>query len=159
MKAALPEQFSLMVFGWSQVAMDIQPLIAMATGEGVWHGVTHTLLGATVLGLLSAFSGKYLVEWGIRLISLGRRRIKIGWGAAILSGLIGGYSHILLDGLLHDDMQPFWPLMRGNPLLAFGVTFGQVEKFCLVCGLLGILWLAAAKIQKIRKSRNHVPSE
>ncbi|GAL02073.1 hypothetical protein JCM19237_4966 [Photobacterium aphoticum] len=52
------------MFGWSQIVMDIQPLVVLLTQEGDLHGISHTLLGALVLGLLAALSGKYLSEWG-----------------------------------------------------------------------------------------------
>lgn len=44
LKALLQGSFSLMVFGWSQIVMDLQPLIAMLTGMGKLHGFTHTYL-------------------------------------------------------------------------------------------------------------------
>lgn len=33
-KAMLQGSFSLMVFGWAQIVMDLQPLFVMITGEG-----------------------------------------------------------------------------------------------------------------------------
>ena len=158
-KAALPEKFSLMVFGWSQIVMDIQPLIAIVTGEEIWHGVTHTILGGTVLGALSAVTGKYLAEWGVRLISLGRKRIKIGWWSAFLTGLIGGLSHVLIDSFLHHDMQPFWPFWPGNPMLAFGVPWGQVEMFCLISGALGAVVYLIVKILMAHRRRMEIVGE
>jgi len=38
-KSILQSSFSLMVFGWTQIVMDIQPLIVMITGEGHLHGL------------------------------------------------------------------------------------------------------------------------
>lgn len=152
-KAVLPEKFSLMVYGWSQVVMDIQPLIAIASGEAVWHGWTHTLAGAAGLGLVAAASGKYLAEWGVRLITLGRRKIQIRWKAALLSSLIGSFSHILIDGFLHHDMQPFWPILSVNPLLAFGVSFEEMQLFCLVCGAIGIIIYLLRRIVPWKKKK------
>ncbi len=36
-KALLQGSFSLMVFGWSQIIMDIQPLVVLLTQEGRLH--------------------------------------------------------------------------------------------------------------------------
>jgi len=44
-KALLQGSFSLMVFGWAQIIMDIQPLIVLITGKGHLHGFTHTYIG------------------------------------------------------------------------------------------------------------------
>lgn len=55
-KAVMQRRFSLMVFDSSQIVMDIEPLVAMMRDKGELHGLSHTVLGATVLGLFSALS-------------------------------------------------------------------------------------------------------
>jgi hypothetical protein len=79
-KAVMQGSFSLMVFGWTQIVMDIQPLVVMLTGH--LHGFTHTYLGATLIAVFSALTGKYLSELGLALLriqSIGRPRIT-WWG-------------------------------------------------------------------------------
>ena len=49
-KSVFRGAFSLTVFGWSQVLMDLQPLVVILTGRGRTHGITHTFVGAAVLG-------------------------------------------------------------------------------------------------------------
>ena len=44
-KAVMQRQFSLMVFGWSQIVIDLQPLFAMITGKGELHGFSRTYIG------------------------------------------------------------------------------------------------------------------
>ncbi len=70
LKALLQGSFSLMVFGWTQIVMDIQPLIAMITSEGKLHGFSHTFLGATLIAILSALTEKYLSELGLRILRI-----------------------------------------------------------------------------------------
>ena len=62
LKAVLQGSFSLMVFGWAQIIMDVQPLIVLLSGEGHLHGFTHTYLGATLIGAVSAITGKHAAE-------------------------------------------------------------------------------------------------
>ncbi|MGL4407610.1 MAG: hypothetical protein ACRCTU_04375, partial [Zoogloea sp.] len=69
-KAILQSSFSLMVFGWTQIVMDIQPLIVMLSGQGHLHGFTHTYIGATLIAVFSAISGKYLSELGLKLLNI-----------------------------------------------------------------------------------------
>ncbi len=69
-KSILQGSFSLMIFGWTQVIMDIQPLIVILSGEGHLHGFSHTYIGATLLAIFSAISGKYLSEIGLRMLTL-----------------------------------------------------------------------------------------
>ena len=137
-KALLQGSFSLMVFGWAQIIMDIQPLIVMLTGEGHLHGFSHTYLGASLLGIFSAFSGKYLSEFGLLIIGISKRSnpIKIAWWVVFLSAFIGTFSHVLLDSIMHADVEPFFPLTKHNQLWAI-LNYEQIHKLCLYSGILG----------------------
>ncbi len=85
-KALLQSSFSLMVFGWAQIVMDIQPLIVMITGDGHLHGFSHSYIGALLLAVFSALSGKYLSELGLFIIGLNKKwQIKIAWWVSFLS--------------------------------------------------------------------------
>jgi hypothetical protein len=53
-KSLLQGSFSLMVFGWTQIVMDIQPLIVLISGEGHLHGFTHTYVGAILIAIFAA---------------------------------------------------------------------------------------------------------
>ncbi len=134
-KALLQGSFSLMVFGWAQILMDIQPLVVILTGEGHLHGFSHTYIGATLIGAASALTGKYAAEFGLRFIGQ-PRYLPISWYVAIFSAFIGSYSHVLLDSVMHADLEPFAPFMRINPFLGF-LSDEALHKFCLYAGLAG----------------------
>ena len=57
-KALGGRHFSFMVFGGAQVLMDLEPLIGILQNRDVLHGVTHTWLGALVIGSVAAVIGK-----------------------------------------------------------------------------------------------------
>jgi len=42
-KAVMRNSFSLVVFGGSQIVIDIQPLVVMLTNKGELHGFSHTI--------------------------------------------------------------------------------------------------------------------
>ena len=129
--------FSLMVFGWAQIVMDIQPLLVMITGEGHLHGFSHTYIGALLLGIFAALSGKYLGEFGLRVLAISpRQAIKITWPVSAFSAIIGTYSHVLIDSVMHGDMQPFFPFSNHNALLGL-VSIDVLHKICIYSGLLG----------------------
>lgn len=88
-----------MVFGWSQIVMDLQPLFVLLTGEGHIHGFSHTYVGATLLAIFSALSGKYLSELGLKLIGIAKKHnpIQITWWVAFGSTFIGTYTHVVLS--------------------------------------------------------------
>ena len=135
-KALLQGCFSLMVFGWAQFIMDIQPLIVLITGDGHLHGFTHTVIGASLLGGFSALTGKYAAEYGLRFISL-TRYLPITWATTVLSAFVGTYSHVLLDSIMHGDVEPFAPMTKNN--LFFGAwSIETLHLFCLYSGLIGV---------------------
>ncbi|RPI47576.1 MAG: hypothetical protein EHM59_03895 [Betaproteobacteria bacterium] len=91
-----------MVFGFSQVVIDIEPLVAMIRGSAVLRGFTHTYMGATLIGLGSVIIGRPIYQFLLghfrpdprspllnRLFS----DRKISWSAAITGAFVGTYSH------------------------------------------------------------------
>ena len=148
-KAAMDKKFSLLTYAWAQVVMDLQPLIVILTRRGRTHGITHTFVGAAVLGAVAVVSGKYLSELILNLLSFGKRpKTVIPWRVAILSGFVGTFSHVLLDALIYPDVSPFWPFTDANPL-RFGVTSFQMTVFCVVSGLLGLAaWGVIALVRR-----------
>ena len=137
-KSLLQGSFSLMVFGWSQIVMDIQPLIVMISGEGQLHGFSHTYFGATLLAIFSALSGKYLSELGLLIlrISTSADPIRIAWWVVFLSAFLGTFSHVVLDSIMHGDIQPYYPFSLGNGLLDV-ISMESLHKLCIYSGLVG----------------------
>jgi len=139
-KALLQGSFSLMVFGWAQIIMDIQPLIVLLTGEGQLHGFSHTFIGATILAILSALTGKYLSEFGLVVIGIASkdRIICITWQVSFLSAFIGTYSHVVLDSIMHGDVEPLYPFSLNNSLLGL-MSMEQIHQFCLLSAVVGAI--------------------
>ena len=137
-KALLQGSFSLMVFGWAQIVMDIQPLFVLLSGEGHLHGFSHTYLGATLLAIFSALSGKYLSEFGLLILGISKKAnpIKIAWWVVFISAFIGTFSHVILDSIMHSDVQPFYPISLRNSFLGI-LNHDQLHKLCLYSGMLG----------------------
>lgn len=137
-KAILQGSFSLMVFGWSQIVMDLQPLWVLLSGHGRLHGVSHTFTGATLLALLSAITGKYLAAPGLAMIGIAAKSkpVEITWRVALLSAFTGCFSHVLLDAIMHPDMRPFYPWSADNGLLGI-LSIDNLHRLCLCSGLLG----------------------
>lgn len=137
-KSILQGSFSLMVFGWTQIVMDIQPLIVMITEEGHLHGFTHTYVGAVLIAMFAALTGKYLSEFGLTLLGISKSEtpISITWWVVFLSAFIGSFSHVLLDSIMHADVEPFFPFILDNQFLGL-ISVPILHKVCLYSGLLG----------------------
>lgn len=138
-KSVLQGGFSLMVFGWSQIVMDLQPLFVLIKGEGHLHGFSHTYIGATLLAVFSATTGKYLSELGLKILKLDLSApVTISWRVAIVSATVGCFSHVFIDSIMHADMVPFYPFSDSNGLLKW-VSTATLHKLCLYTGLVGAL--------------------
>lgn len=137
-KAILQSSFSLMVFGWAQIVMDLQPLVVMVTGHGHLHGFSHTYLGALILTVFSALSGKYLSELGLRFLKISKKLnpIKISWWVVFLSAFFGTFSHVFLDSIMHYDMLPLFPFSDDNALLRI-ISINTLHKVLMYSGLVG----------------------
>ncbi len=138
-KAVLGGSFSLMVFGWTQIIMDIQPLLVLISGEGHLHGFSHTYLGASLLAVFSAVTGKSLSELGLFLLGMNpKRMLNIPWWVVFLSAFIGAYSHVFLDSIMHADLEPFSPFVQANPFLGL-ISVEALHMVCIGSGVVGAL--------------------
>jgi membrane-bound metal-dependent hydrolase YbcI (DUF457 family) len=137
-KSLLQGSFSLMVFGWTQIIMDIQPLIVLISGEGHLHGFTHTYIGAMLIAIFATLTGKYLSEVGLKILRISKNEnpISIMWWVAFLSAFIGSFSHVLLDSIMHSDVEPLFPFTLENQFLGL-ISVSMLHKVCLYSGLAG----------------------
>lgn len=158
-KAVLQSSFSLMVFGWAQIVMDIQPLVVMISGEGHLHGFSHTYVGATLLALFSALTGKYLSEVGLFILGLNKQwQVKIAWWVVVLSAFIGTYTHVFLDSVMHHDVEPFYPFTTINQFQGL-ISVASLHKLCIYSGVAGgVIYFTVLAAKKFNKSKQQGPS-
>jgi hypothetical protein len=149
MKAAMPAFFSFTVFVFSQIVMDLEPTYYLVRGDWPVHRFLHTYLGAALVSGFSILAGKPLCEWTRRLWN--RRlspnqgrwlavRPTIPWRSAVMGGVLGAYSHVGLDSIMHADMAPLAPWTQANPWL-HAITLATLEMSCVLAGVLGLLVL------------------
>src|SRR5262245_2928584 len=125
LKGLAPRRFSLLIFGFSQCLMDIEPAVRFFRQDPILHGFTHTYLGATLLGVVALLAGRPLCQYLLRRFQPDPRSPfliwlhgpdEITWTAAAVSAFLGTYSHVFLDSVMHDDMRPFAPWSDANAL-------------------------------------------
>ena len=105
--AGLPARrhISLKAFILVNLLIDIEPGIIMFfnmdyQGYAI-HGWVHTLGGVSMIALT------------LLIFGLPFAKPRTSW---LYGTLLGAYSHLLLDALVHSDVQPFAPFWSGNPL-------------------------------------------
>jgi len=138
-KAMLQRRFSIVVFSWSQIIIDLQPLYVILTGHGKYHGYSHTYLGATLLTLVATVIGKYLGELGFRLVGK-PEYLPIRWPVAFVSAFIGCFSHVFIDSVTHKDVSPFAPFSYINRLPGI-ISNKTMMILCVIIGIIGCLVL------------------
>jgi membrane-bound metal-dependent hydrolase YbcI (DUF457 family) len=116
--------------------MDIQPLLVMISGKGHLHGFTHTFIGAAMIAVFAGLSGKTLSGFILRRAINSVKPIAMGWKVVFISALIGSVSHVLLDSIMHMDVELFYPFSAANTLLGL-MPIDALHLFCLFSGLVG----------------------
>jgi hypothetical protein len=155
-KPGLDRNFSVITFGIAQVAMDIEPGIGMLTDADVLHGPTHTLLGAIVIAMLvllvaPSVCNYLLSRWNREVVHYklfrelqaevpSKRAMAIG-------AFFGTFSHVILDSLIHHDIQPLLPFTGSNPVQGM-VTHDEVYQACVVAGVIGAVTWSAIKLAR-----------
>jgi membrane-bound metal-dependent hydrolase YbcI (DUF457 family) len=130
LKSLAGKRFSLAMFAGAQVAMDIEPGLAMLRGAATLHGYSHTLPGALAIAL-ACLPFKPLAE---RLFG-----VAISLRSALAGVLLGCFSHLLLDALVHSDIRPLWPFSDRDPLQGL-MSWGAVELLCVALALPALRW-------------------
>ena len=153
LKGAARQRFSLLVFGGSQVLIDLDPLVRILRGDAILHGFTHTLTGAFLVGLVAAAIGRPLSNWFLGLLRRESRerwaapllRGDVTWGVALASAWIGTGSHLVLDGIMHADIRPLAPVTDANPLHGL-LGLGTLHLFCLAAGAIGAIGVIVGSV-------------
>lgn len=162
-KSVIRKHFSLMVFGFSQVAIDIEVLFHMVRRDQTVHGFNHTYVGATLVALISILIGRAICQFLInRWIPTTESTLeiwlrgpkKISWIAAISGAFIGAYSHVFLDSIMHFDVRPLMPWSEDNSLLSL-ISVESLHGFCIISGLIGsVILLCSFYVTKSSRKYN-----
>ena len=134
-KGALGHRFSFMVFGGTQVLMDIEPLLGILLGWDILHGPTHTFLGATGIALLATLTGRPISNLVLTWLRIAHHPIT--WRVSAVSALIAAWSHVALDAIMHWDSLPFSPFWQFNPWYQ-AITTPQLHVACVLAGVAGL---------------------
>ena len=79
------------------------------------HGIFHTFLGATIVALILSFFISYYQPSVLKLKKLIHWETESNLKSIILGALLGTYSHVIIDGIIYPEMNPFFPF-SGNPI-------------------------------------------
>lgn len=137
--AVAPRQISFLSFCAANVFIDCESLYNLVQGHYPVHAFFHGYLGATLMALA-------VVLMFVAVRRLASRVILpdlFGWKALSvrtvgLGALLGAWSHVFLDSIMHPDVRPLAPFSGSNTFLHL-VSVDMLHGACLVLGALGLL--------------------
>jgi membrane-bound metal-dependent hydrolase YbcI (DUF457 family) len=151
--ALAPRRISFLAFCAANVVVDVEPLYYMLTHQYPLHRFFHTFVGVAVaISLtLALFIGLQKVATKVRFIPN-----LCGWKSltvlpVVVGAVLGGYTHIVLDGLMHGDIRPLAPFSSANPFQGL-VSLGALHWFCIYAGAFGLATVAIRKLQGRRRA-------
>ncbi|MHC4681720.1 MAG: hypothetical protein ACYTEK_23890 [Planctomycetota bacterium] len=146
----------LPVFILANVIVDVEVLVLGLTGLGPpYHRYCHTLLLGAVVGAL----------WGTAAYPLRRvfkpvmRTLCISYEPHLLkmivSGILGVWLHVLIDGAYHHDVKVFWPSQTTSLWVAVisRISTEQVKTICLVFFIAAVIPYAFAAASYTRRRK------
>ena len=149
--AASPKHVSFLMFCASNVIVDVEPLYYMVSDQYPIHRFFHTYVGVT------------LVIGFTVLITIMLRKVRfipnyVDWktltvGQIITGAALGGYSHIVLDSVMHTDIRPFAPFSDANTLLHL-VSLDTLHLICIGAGILGLIVLSVRRMPSSGSEQN-----
>lgn len=138
--AASRSSVSFLAFAATNVLIDVESLYNMVTDQPRIHTFFHTYIGSTIAAALVVLAfipcrwlARRLPAWPL----LGWRRLSVT--AVLLGSLVGAWSHVLLDSVMHSDITPLAPYSNANPLYQL-VSLQVLHLGCVFTGLLGVVW-------------------
>lgn len=146
--AIAPQQISFLAFCAANVLIDVEPLYYMLTDQYPWHRFFHTYVGASLILVITV--GLFgVIRW------LANRVTVPNWFAwqelttrqVILGVATGAYSHIMLDSIMHEDIQPFSPFSTTNALLNI-MDVDRLQEVCIVAGLAALVVVAVRSVRR-----------
>lgn len=143
----------LPVFVLANVVIDVEVLLVSLMNLGrPTHRLSHTFLFGAVVGAvwgLVAYLGLPALKWLMKKIKI---PYQSNAAKTILSGILGVWLHVLIDGIYHYDVDPFWPIKK-NYLWNL-LSHGQVRWICVICFVIFTVLYVLSLRKKIYHNSN-----
>ena len=139
----------------SAVAVDFRTtLVFFGALDGALHGFFHTFPGATVVAILVTILIGGLRNYISKIMEAIGFSQSYGWKKIFAGSLVGAYSHILLDAMIYDHLEPLY-FTEANPFYGYIFTF-EMYLFCTLTGIIGILLLPRKLDNSISESYHNL---
>lgn len=144
------------VFVLANVIVDIEVLVVGILGLG-WpiHRYCHTLLVGAVVGMLwgiAAYPMRGLFKKIMQILCI---PYKPRFWSMVISGILGVWLHVLIDGSYHFDVIIFWPIKTLSlwRILHRHITKEHIEIICVAFFILFIILYAITGASYIKRKK------
>jgi hypothetical protein len=144
------------VFVLANVIVDVEVLVISLWGLG-WpaHRYCHTLLIGGAVGALwgaAAYPVRGLLRKAMRLLHV---PYQTSLRKMVVSGILGVWLHVLIDGLYHFDVRVFWPSRTVSlwRLTQRHVNKERIETICVLFFLAAVIPYAVAVGAHMKQSK------
>jgi len=148
------------VFVLANVVVDLEVLAVAYFGLGhPVHRYFHTLLFGTVAGLV----------WGLvayRLRGLFKKIMKIlqipyqtNLLKMVISGILGVWLHVLIDGIYHWDVRVLWPSKKRPLYRYWGLDKSDVKNICITFIILAVIFYVITVIYRRKRKKSRAISD
>jgi membrane-bound metal-dependent hydrolase YbcI (DUF457 family) len=153
--ALAPRHVSFLSFCAANVLIDVESLYNLLNDRYPVHAFLHTYLGATlaiaavVLLFLAArrFADHFCLPDLFKWQELSLLQVFAG-------AVLGAYSHVLLDSVMHGDIEPLSPFDSANALLG-AISLDTLHIACLALGVIGLLGVGVLRlVTRMRQNSN-----
>ncbi|HUV67471.1 MAG TPA: hypothetical protein VMW24_26505 [Sedimentisphaerales bacterium] len=146
------------VFILANVIVDTEVLVLGITGLGApYHRYCHTLLLGTVVGALWGAAAYPLRPAFSAVMQALHVPYSPGRLKMVISGILGVWLHVLIDGAYHPDVKVFWPSQTALLWLTVmsRISREQIKMICLLFFIAAIVpyTIAVASYRKRNKSK------
>jgi hypothetical protein len=140
--AVAPRQVSFLSFCAANVLIDFESLYNLIHRRDPVHAFFHTYIGATLIvaATVLLFLGLRWVDARLRMPNLFYWR-ELTLKSVAIGAALGAYSHVVLDSVMHHDIQPWSPFAAGNALVGT-IPLGPLHLACMVAAVVGGLVVA-----------------
>ena len=144
--ALAPRHVSFLSFCAANVLIDVESLYNLVNHRHPVHAFFHTYVGATLViaAVIVLFLAARWFAARFWLLNLLRWR-ELSLSQVTVGAALGAYTHVILDSVMHLDIQPLAPFASANGLLGV-VSLSTLHIGCLVFGALGLLGVAVRRL-------------
>jgi len=144
LKILMPRYFSWSTFAITNIIIDLEPILFFLVTLYPSHMFFHTLIGSSIIAILVSI---FLTKPTEILLSLWNDELSrresnwfsvnpnIGVIPALIGALLGAWTHIFMDALMHSDVDIFYPF---NYSIINVISDNKIGDYHSILSLIGI---------------------